>query len=54
MVLDAPSFKQAVQEAKRLLPGQNIGNLLTKNPNLILQFQRGSTMIPYDAVPGQD
>ncbi|KAK9851889.1 hypothetical protein WJX84_011756 [Apatococcus fuscideae] len=53
-ILDTATFEKALQEAERLLPGMNIGDLLNRNPDMILQFQRGSTMIPYDAVPGQD
>lgn len=53
-ILDTSSFEKALQEAERLLPGMDIGDLLNRNPDMVLQFQRGSTMIPYDAVPGQE
>ena len=53
-VLDAASFEKALQEAERLLPGLDIGELLNKSPDMVLQFQSGSTMIQYDPVPGQE
>ncbi|KAK9864913.1 hypothetical protein WJX84_006478 [Apatococcus fuscideae] len=52
-VLDTDTFKKALQEAQRLLPGMDVGELLSRDPGMVLQFQRGSTMIAYDPVPGQ-
>ena len=52
-VLDTDTFKKALQEAQRLLPEMDVGELLSRDPGMVLQFQRGSTMIAYDPVPGQ-
>lgn len=51
-ILDVDSFKAAVDEAKRLIPGLDIVTALNARPEMIFSVQRGKSMIPYDAVPG--
>lgn len=48
--MDVKTFEQAVSEAKRLMPGKDVVELLRNNPNFILSLQRGSNLIPYDGV----
>lgn len=50
-VLSIDSFKQAVADARRLMPSANIENMLETDPDFVLSLQKGSDMIPYDAVP---
>ena len=48
--MDVQTFEQAVSEAKRLMPGKDVVQLLRNNPDFILSLQRGSNLIPYDGV----
>lgn len=50
-ILSVEKFKVAVEDAKRLMPSLNIENLLRTDPDFILSLQKGTDMIPYDAVP---
>lgn len=50
-MLSIDSFKQAVQDARRLMPNADIDNMLETDPDFVLSLQKGSDMIPYDAVP---
>ena len=50
-ILSVDSFKQAVNDARRLMPGADIENMLVTDPDFVLSLQKGTDMIPYDAVP---
>lgn len=49
--LHVDSFAEALDEAKRLMPGMNVSVALTQNPEVIFSCQRHKAMIPYDPVP---
>lgn len=50
-MLETKSFKEAVQEARRLMPNLDIADALNQNPEIIFSTQRHESMIPYDPVP---
>jgi len=50
-MLHIDSFSEALEEAKRLMPGMNVSTALTQNPEVIFSCQRHKSMIPYDPVP---
>ena len=50
-MLSVAFFKAAVQDARRLMPGLDISNMMLKDPGFILSLQNGTDMIPYDEVP---
>lgn len=50
-VLDIKSFKEAISDLERMMPGSNVSQILNSNPSMILSLQKGSNMIPYDEVP---
>jgi hypothetical protein len=37
-----------LQDAKRLMPKMDIAQTLRTNPELVLSFQKGKNLIPYD------
>lgn len=47
-VLDVEEFQAAMQEAKRIMPKLDLQMAMQVDPQLILSFQRGSQLIPYD------
>lgn len=51
-MLETKSFKEALEEAQRLMPKMDIAQALNQNPEIIFSTQRHGSMIPYDAVPG--
>eukprot|EP01024_Parvocaulis_polyphysoides_P005005 TRINITY_DN11247_c0_g1_i1.p2 TRINITY_DN11247_c0_g1~~TRINITY_DN11247_c0_g1_i1.p2 ORF type:complete len:150 (-),score=23.05 TRINITY_DN11247_c0_g1_i1:132-530(-) len=51
VVLNFQSFKQALEDAKRMMPQQDLQVALIRDPQLVLSLQRGADMIPYDPVP---
>lgn len=53
-VLSVASFKAAVQDARRLMPGLDVANMMLQDPGFILSLQKGTDLIPYDPVPGHD
>eukprot|EP01024_Parvocaulis_polyphysoides_P023122 TRINITY_DN2139_c0_g1_i3.p1 TRINITY_DN2139_c0_g1~~TRINITY_DN2139_c0_g1_i3.p1 ORF type:complete len:289 (-),score=38.00 TRINITY_DN2139_c0_g1_i3:140-964(-) len=53
VVLSFRSFKNAIDDAKRMMPDSDLQLVLNRNPSIILALQRGEDMIPYDPVPGQ-
>lgn len=50
-VLSVEKFEAAVADARRLIPGVSIEGLLLTDPDFVLSLQKGTDMIPYDAVP---
>lgn len=50
-MLSVESFKTAVADARRLMPQLNIESMMMSDPDFILSLQKGSDMIPYDAIP---
>ena len=47
-MLDVEELRSAMAEAKRIMPQLNIEKAMGSDPNIILSFQRGSQLIPYD------
>lgn len=47
-VLNVSQLEAGMKELKRLMPKQNIENMLERDPSLLLNVQSGSDMIPYD------
>jgi hypothetical protein len=47
-VLDIDDFELALQDAKRLMPQMDVDRTLRTEPELVLQFQKGKNLIPYD------
>lgn len=41
------------QDAKRLMPDVDIVRTLRTNPDIIMSFQKGRHLIPYDEVPSR-
>ena len=50
-VLSVDRFKAAVQDARRLMPGVHIESIMMSDPDFVLSLQKGTDMIPYDAIP---
>lgn len=51
-MLEIESFKEALEEVRRLMPKLNIATALNTQPEIIFSTQRAKSMIPYDPVPG--
>lgn len=47
-ILDIDGFKEALEEAKRIMPELDIQMAMAREPQQILSFQRGNALIPYD------
>jgi len=47
-MLDVEELRSAMAEAKRIMPDLDIKKAMGSDPQLILSFQRGSQLIPYD------
>jgi hypothetical protein len=47
-VLDVEELQTAMAEAKRIMPTLDIVWAMATDPQVILSFQRGSQLIPYD------
>jgi hypothetical protein len=47
-MLDVEELRSAMAEAKRIMPDLDIKKEMGSDPQLILSFQRGSQLIPYD------
>eukprot|EP01026_Neomeris_dumetosa_P026984 TRINITY_DN2196_c0_g1_i1.p3 TRINITY_DN2196_c0_g1~~TRINITY_DN2196_c0_g1_i1.p3 ORF type:complete len:150 (-),score=22.54 TRINITY_DN2196_c0_g1_i1:1104-1502(-) len=54
VVLNFQSFKQALEDARRMMPQQDLQVAFIRDPQLVLSLQRGADMIPYDPVPELD
>lgn len=39
-----------LQDAKRIMPGMDITQMLRSNPDMILSLQKGKNLIPYDQI----
>jgi hypothetical protein len=39
-----------LQDAKRIMPGIDITQMLRSNPDMILSLQKGKNLIPYDQI----
>lgn len=48
LMLDVEELRSAMAEAKRIMPDLDIQQAMGSDPQLILSFQRGSQLIPYD------
>lgn len=48
-MLDIEELKVAMAEAKRIMPNLDIQQAMGSDPHLILSFQRGQQLIPYDS-----
>eukprot|EP00775_Hariotina_reticulata_P003423 gene3423-3695_t len=47
-VLYVDDFEAALQDAQRLVPNLDLTAALRSNPDLVLSFQKGAHLIPYD------
>lgn len=47
-ILDIETFEVGLEDAKRLLPGKDIQQLMKTDPQLIISCMKGKYMIPYD------
>jgi hypothetical protein len=47
-VLDLDDFELALKDAKRLMPKMDVAHTLRTNPEMVLSFQKGKNLIPYD------
>ncbi|WIA10616.1 hypothetical protein OEZ85_010798 [Tetradesmus obliquus] len=50
LVLDVDDFELALEDAKRIMPGMDITQMLRSNPDMILSLQKGKNLIPYDQI----
>lgn len=48
LVLQVEQLEEGLNELRRLAPKQDVENMLERDPNLLLNVQSGSDMIPYD------
>ena len=53
-MLDIEELRVAMEEAKRLFPNLDIQHAMGSDPQLILSFQRGTQLIPYDPVSPEE
>lgn len=47
-VLEVEDFAEAIEDAKRMMPQIDIAKALRNSPDLVLSFQKGKHLIPYD------
>lgn len=40
----------ALQDAKRIMPGIDVAQMLRSNPDMVLSLQKGKNLIPYDQI----
>lgn len=48
LVLDIDNFEMALEDARRIMPGSDIVQLLRSNPELVLSLVKGKNLLPYD------
>ncbi len=53
-MLDVEAMREAIAEATRIMPALDIQEAMGRDPQLILSFQRGERLIPYDPPTPQD
>ena len=53
-VLDVEELRRAMAEAERIMPNLDIEKAMGYDPHVILSFQRGSQLIPYDPTVPED
>ncbi|GBF93928.1 hypothetical protein Rsub_06177 [Raphidocelis subcapitata] len=49
-VLDVDDFERALEDAARLMPGQDIASMLRANPGMVLSLMKGKHLITYDQI----
>lgn len=47
-VLEVDDFAEAIEDAKRMMPHIDVAKALRNSPELVLSFQKGKHLIPYD------
>ena len=47
-MLDYDSFEMAMDDAKRIMPNQDIAQLLRNDPDMIMSLMKGKNLIVYD------
>ncbi|KAF6256115.1 hypothetical protein COO60DRAFT_1640964 [Scenedesmus sp. NREL 46B-D3] len=47
-VLEVRDFEAAIEDAKRMMPHIDVATALRNSPELVLSFQKGKHLIPYD------
>lgn len=50
VVLDVECFEMALEDARRIMPGIDVTQMLRANPDVILSLVKGKNMIPYDQI----
>eukprot|EP00204_Picochlorum_oklahomense_P004472 CAMPEP_0118804594 /NCGR_PEP_ID=MMETSP1161-20130426/23414_1 /TAXON_ID=249345 /ORGANISM="Picochlorum oklahomensis, Strain CCMP2329" /LENGTH=288 /DNA_ID=CAMNT_0006733371 /DNA_START=1 /DNA_END=867 /DNA_ORIENTATION=+ len=53
-MLDIEELKVAMAEAQRIMPQMDVQKAMGSDPQLILSFQRGTQLIPYDPVSPEE
>lgn len=53
-MLDIEELRVALAEAQRIMPDLDVQKAMGSDPQLILSFQRGSQLIPYDPVSPEE
>lgn len=53
-MLDIEELRVAMEEAKRIMPNLDLQKAMGSDPHLVLSFQRGTQLIPYDPVSPEE
>ncbi|MEW5319146.1 MAG: hypothetical protein WDW38_010315 [Sanguina aurantia] len=48
LLLDVQSLEVALEDARRMIPGQDVVAMMGSNPGLILSLVKGKNLVPYD------
>ncbi|MEW5301569.1 MAG: hypothetical protein WDW36_004422 [Sanguina aurantia] len=48
LLLDVQSLEVALEDARRMMPGQDVVAMMGSNPGLILSLVKGKNLVPYD------
>lgn len=48
LLLDVRSLQVALDDARRIMPGQDVIAMMGANPDLILSLVKGKNLVPYD------
>jgi hypothetical protein len=49
-VLDVEDFERALEDARRIMPGVDVAQMLRQNPDMVLSLQKGNNLIEYDQI----
>jgi len=53
-MLDIEELRVAMAEAQRIMPGLDLQKAMGSDPQVVLSFQRGTQLIPYDPVSPEE